>query len=253
MAIKAITIDFWNTLFDSSNGINRNNVRQRALIKAIDKHGLSVSGEEYNNAVQASWAMFNEVWHQEHRTPSPKDLVSYIWNYLNLPEDSDAINEVLKAFEDSILLAPPKLIAGVKQSLALLKVNYKLAIVSDTGFSPGSVMRTLLKTTGIFDYFDAFSFSNETGVSKPDPKAFYAVLNELKCEPANALHIGDIERTDIIGAKSISMKAILYDGDPTAFLNQSNPLNSIADARVSSWFDIPEIVNKIDDINISKE
>ena len=246
MPLKVITIDFWNTLFDSSNGTGRNNARQIALLNAIDKHGITVMGDEFSEAVQASWATFNDIWKEEQRTPSPREMLIFIWDFLKLPKDNESIEEVLIAFEQSILTSPPKIIEGVKNALEVLSQKYKLAIVSDTGFSPGSAMRTLMKKNEIFDYFSAFSFSNETGVSKPSPKAFFKVLDELQCLPQEALHIGDIERTDIAGAKDIGMKAILYTGDSTAFLNQGNPETSRADASANSW---KQILTEIEQMN----
>ncbi len=245
MPITTVTIDFWNTLFDSSNGIGRNNARQRSLIQTIDRHGITIMGDEYQAAVEAAWAMFHEVWNKEHRTPTPKELVEYIWNFLKLPEDLQAVERLVVEFGESILQAPPMIISGVKEALQILKEKYTLAIVSDTGFSPGSVMKILMKKNNIFDYFTAFSFSNETGVSKPNPKAFSSALDILGCSPANAVHIGDIERTDIAGAKALGMKAILYKGDQTAFLNVDNPEITAADASAHSWSVIPALIDKL--------
>jgi FMN phosphatase YigB (HAD superfamily) len=53
MKLKLVTIDFWNTLYDSSNGTNRNAARQRALINEIDKYDRLVKQEEFEKAMQA--------------------------------------------------------------------------------------------------------------------------------------------------------------------------------------------------------
>jgi putative hydrolase of the HAD superfamily len=245
MAIKLITIDFWNTLFDSSNGEERNKFRQRALIKEIDTYGIIIKGDEFNRAMTETWGFFNKVWKEESRTPPPKEIITFLWNYLDLPVDKTAIKNVITAFSESILDHPPKLMLGVKEVIPVLSKKYKLGIVSDTGFSPGKVLRKLLENERIIHYFDAFSFSDETGVSKPNPIAFETILEELNILAEESVHIGDIEATDIKGSKSMGMKAIRFSGDTTAFLNKENLDSTIADADAKSWNEIPFIIDNI--------
>jgi len=134
---------------------------------------------------------------------------------------------------------------GVKESLELLKSKYKLGIVSDTGFSPGTVLRKLLENNSLISYFDVFSFSDETGVAKPHPKAYLTVLDALGCKPVDALHIGDIEQTDIEGAKKLGMKSIRFNGDTSFALTPEREEFTIADAEAESWSEIVRIIERI--------
>lgn len=244
--IKVITIDFWNTLFDSSNGTERNALRLQKLKSAFEILGLSVPDEEYEKAMQEAWEYFNNIWRNEQRTISTRDALLFFWNYFNAPKIEELIDDVQKTFEQSILIHPPQLVVGVQDVLQSLSSRYKLAIVSDTGFSPGSVLRELLKINGIYDFFSAFSFSNETGVAKPHPKAFQTVLEQLDCQPESAIHIGDIEETDIQGAKNLNMIAIRYIGNHLDFLNEDSELHTIADYIATSWNEIPDIIQEIE-------
>lgn len=243
--LKAITIDFWNTLFDSSNGDERNQIRQKIIIEEIAKFNVKIEPEQFSEAMAASWEHFNNIWKNDLRTPAPKESVEFFIQYLSLPLQSDSVDRIVKVFAESILDYPPKLIYGVKEALDILSVKYQLSIVSDTGFSPGSVLRRLLDREGIKGYFKSFSFSDETGVSKPHQKAFLTALEPLGCLPENALHIGDIEFTDIAGAKKIGMKAIRFSGDKTAFLNLDNTNTTLADAEAFSWQEILTKINQI--------
>ena len=202
MTLKLITIDFWNTLFDSSNGTKRNQLRMEKLVSSIHSLGIKIESQEFEKAMQASWQYFNDIWKKDMRTPLPEETVGFFWNYFGLQSENNCIKEVAMGFANSILDYPPKLLPGVKVALAKLSEHCKLAIVSDTGFSPGKVLRVLLKNYEIIHFFDAFSFSDETSVSKPHPKAFSTILEQLECKPEEAIHIGDIEQTDIIGAKN---------------------------------------------------
>lgn len=245
MEIKLITLDFWNTIFDSSDGSKRNDFRMLSFIKEIDELGITVKNWEFNEAIQAGWQAFNKIWIEELRTPSPLELVEFILKYLKIPNHESKSIKIAKYFAEAVLAYPPKLTLHFKPTLELLSKKYKLAIISDTGFSPGNVLRQLLEKENVLKYFSAFSFSDETGVSKPHAKAYNLILNELNCLPENALHIGDIERTDIVGAKNIGMKAILYKGDISSRYAVNNPKNTIADSIAHSWLDVNSIIDNL--------
>lgn len=245
MGLKVITIDFWNTLFDSSNGTGRNNFRLAGFIKEIDKYEILIKPDEFNEAIKSSWEYFNNIWKNEMRTPPPVESAEFFWKKLNLPYNADSINVIANIFGDAIIAHPPKLMDGVSEALQELSKKYMLGIVSDTGFSPGTVLRKLLENNSIISYFDVFSFSDETGVAKPHPKAFLTVLDALGCKPEDALHIGDIEQTDIVGAKKLGMKAIRFRGDTSFVLTPEREEFTIADAEAEKWDEIVKIIEGI--------
>jgi len=244
---KIICIDFWNTIYDSTNGIERNKYRQRVLVDELDKNGISVLAEDYDRAMKATWTFFEETWKHKHKTPTARECVVYFWKFTGLPFDDESIEVVTKAFEDSVLVHKPKIIQSAKDSIKELSKDFNLAIISDTGFSPGSILKQLMIEDDIAQYFSAFSFSNETGYSKPNENAFNHALNLLNANSSKSFHIGDIEHTDIIGAKKIGMKAIRYSGSITEYTSSRNPINTIADYESDSWDDIYNyIVNNHD-------
>lgn len=239
--IKTITIDFWNTLYDSSAGSDRNRERQLAIISEVDKFDPFLPADYINGAIEASWKNFEHFWQIHQITPSAEDTAKYIWKYLKMPQSDESILNITKVLEEGILNYSPKPLAQVTKVLPELTKKYNIALISDTGFSPGKVIRLLLEKDGLLNCFNAFSFSNETGVSKPNPKAFYSALEPLNTEVENSVHIGDIEHTDIIGAKKIGMKAIRFSGDLTK-LTQKNSDKSQADLEVFSWEEIAQIL-----------
>lgn len=236
--LKVITIDFWNTLFDSQDGAIRNDRRLKVLFDTLRDLGINLDMNKLNKVIQNSWEYYSQIWENDFRTPSAKEILEYIWNKMHFNNNLMAIDYLADFFEKSILYFPPNLLPGAEEILKNLSKKYKLAIVSDTGFSPGSVMRELMQSSGILKYFSDFSFSNETGVSKPHPKAFNIILDNFDCKPEFALHIGDIERTDIEGAVGIGMQAIRFDGDPTSPLAKAKTLSSKANFIAKSWQDV---------------
>lgn len=244
--LKVITVDFWNTIFDSSNGLERNEHRIKTLKDALGSLGLDITEESYQKSMQDAWEYFNGIWKNEQRTLSTYESVMFFWNYFKAPKNQELISKVVKTFEESILLFPPNLLDGAKEVIEVLAQKYTLGIISDTGFSPGSVLRQLMERFSILEYFKAFSFSNETGVAKPHPEAYLKILNEMNCWPQNAIHIGDIEETDIDGAKSLQMKAIRFIGNHTDFLNEDSEFHTKADCVATSWYEIPKIIDAIE-------
>ncbi len=244
--LKVITIDFWNTLFDSSNGMERNQKRIEKLKNAFSELGLDITEEQYQKAMEDAWQFFNGIWKNQQRTLTTYESVKFFWEYFNAPYDEDLIEDVVEFFEKSILYQPPNLNEGVRESLEILSQKYKLAIISDTGFSPGSVLRELMENVSILRYFSAFSFSNETGVAKPHPRAYLKVLEELNCPNHLALHIGDIEETDILGAKSLNMYAIRFVPNHLDLFNDGEEIHTQADFLAKKWLEIPKLIEKIE-------
>lgn len=243
MSIKVITIDYWNTLFDSSMGVDRNAYRLSVIKGELARHSKQISEQEFDKALAASWDHFNTIWIRDNRTPLTEESVEFFWNYLGMPHDPEAIAKISEGFANSIIKFKPKVIRGVPETLGLLSQKYKLGVISDTGFSPGTTLRELLESQGLLKYFSAFSFSDETGVSKPDPRAFAAALDALGAAPEEAVHIGDIEDTDIKGAKAFGMRAVRYSGDTNEVTQLRSSADTIADAETHDWREIPSIVD----------
>ena len=241
--IRAITIDFWNTLYDSSGGDGRNEDRFATILRNALRLGASIDAPSVKAAQKDAWEHFNVVWRAEQRTPSTRSMVEYFWQRLNIAADEQATDEVTRAFEEGILQHPPALLPGAKEALQELAAKHYLALISDTAFSPGRVLKRVMEQDGILQYFSAFSFSDETGVSKPHPEAYRIALAQTTAKPHECVHIGDIERTDIAGAKNYGMRAILFAGDPHGRMNDEHKDHpTAADVRAESWQHLVEML-----------
>ncbi len=245
MALKVITIDFWNTLFDSSNAQERNKHRNLSIYQTISDLGIEITEKQIKDAISASWAHFNENWIKNMRTPLPRETVEFFWSYLSLTFDEQSISKIVRLFETIILDFPPKLMDGAGEALDVLSRKYKIGLISDTGFTPGKILKLVMQKNEILNFFGDFSFSDETGVAKPHPEAYLKILNRFDCSPQYAIHIGDIEQTDIEGAIKLGMKAIRFSGDPS-YLSAPNPKKTRGNAECFSW---EEVLIKIDEIN----
>jgi len=247
MPITVVTIDFWNTLFDSTGGTHRNAARRQALHDAIIEAGVECELERLESAFGELWGYFDDHWLNRQRTPTSEEMVREVYRRLELEIAEEAIMNVADIFSRGVLDHPPSLFPGVREGLAYLRERANLALISDTAFSPGSVLKELMEQNGIAQFFDTFVFSDETGVAKPHPTAFLRALAPFDAPPHHAVHIGDIERTDIIGAKRAGMRAILYKGEHDTGDHTRNYAEeeTIADAILNDWSALPDVFEQL--------
>ena len=78
---------------------------------------------------------------------------------------------------------------------ALAARGVALGIISNTGRTPGTVLRRFLEGHDLLRYFRAVTYSDEIGRRKPDGEIFRRTLAQLGPElgavPAEIAHIGD--------------------------------------------------------------
>lgn len=245
--LQAITIDFWNTVVDSRNGAARRAVRDAAISEVYRSAGRAWNEEEVQEAMRVSYATFERFWQDEQRTLSASESLHVIWKHLGLEVPDDLHQKTVRSFEDSILEGLPGLLPGAAEGLATLASRYRLALISDTAYSPGRVLRQVLEAHDVAQYFDFCAYSDEIGVSKPHPRIFEAALGGVRADPAHAVHIGDIERTDIAGARAMGMRSILFRGDESGrYHHENSEEQSSADAVAHSWPEILEIITAFD-------
>jgi len=203
--IKAVTFDLWNTLIVEKNYTE---LRVAAFRKALLGEGISRTLEEVLKAHEAATARYNRVWAEEHRHFPNEERLNLSLELLGVELPDNVKAYVAREFAEAFLRDPPELNDGAVKTVQRLSVKMKLGIISDTGLTPGSVIRRYLSEKGLLSYFSATVFSDELGYCKPDVRAFMKALGLLGTKPAEAMHVGDLLRTDVAGAKAAGMKAV---------------------------------------------
>ncbi|MDX1671390.1 MAG: HAD family hydrolase [Balneolaceae bacterium] len=234
-----VSVDFWNTLVKAeTGGKKRREVRYEALCKVADSYIDRLPKQEVEEASRLASEKFNNVWFEEQRTPTTEELISDILNTLGIPATQQELDFLEEQFQQSLLEGPPEIAEGVREVLPELREKYSLALISDTMYSPGKVIRSYLETENLIDYFSSFVFSDEEGYSKPNPKAYHKVLEETNSRADRSYHVGDLLVTDIRGAKNVGMKAILFTG-----ISGDKSNDEIEpDHRCASWEEIRELL-----------
>ena len=130
----------------------------------------------------------NKVYEEAKISPTPIRTAAEAYG-VTLPEWDNSLEKLYEAV--------PDVIKG-------LYGKYKLGIIANQ--SLGTQER--IDNWGIGKYFDVVMASAEAGCAKPDMRIFKMALQKAKCEPNEAVMVGDRLDNDIIPAKKLGMKTV---------------------------------------------
>ena len=172
---------------------------------------LDLDDAAARSLLDEAWAKHDEAWRQVE-TFGPGRMASYCLEKQGI-EDDDTLAKLTQEFEEASLDAGVDAVDGALETIQVLEKNHvRIGLICDTGLTPGRVVRELLDNVGLLEHLEVQCFSDEVGVPKPGNEIFAKALAELGCRPPEAIHIGDLRRTDIAGAHDIGMHAIRYRG-----------------------------------------
>jgi putative hydrolase of the HAD superfamily len=236
--LQALTFDFWGTLYQNVDGREE---RLYLLDQALARHSQPRSWAALEAAYQHGWSVMTRVWREEHRTATVEHWLRKVLAFLeaDLPEDVQAA--LRRPLEEVHLYGnPPQPVPGVAEVLPRLAQRYRLGLISDVGLTPGRVLRELMQRDGLLPHFQALTFSDETGATKPLPGQFLRTLAALQACPQEAAHVGDLPETDLAGARGVGMRAILFLG-----VSQRQDGRPLADAVFEEYGELEEILERL--------
>ena len=228
---KAITFDYWQTLYADTqqNWENRQAIRIDNCHEYLSKQGYSCSKDDIAIGLDDAYKVSMTCWY-EHKGVSVETCLNAFAESVGISFDETEIASLIVCLGKAFMASPPVLIQHVKPVLAKLSERYSFGIISDSALSPGKYARQLMEQDGIYQYFSAFTFSDETEHTKPEVIQFISTLEQLNVKPEEAVHIGDIVRTDIVGAKNAEMKAIRFAG-----FNKSETDDTLSDTVIDDY------------------
>jgi len=226
--IKAITFDLWNTLLEDRDFTD---IRMNLLAEILGRQGISRTFEELLEAYRSAAADYRREWEVNYLHMSVESRVDHMLKRLKVDLPRGISKLIVEGFKFVFLKDPPALKEGVRETLEGLRPTYRLGIISDTGVTPGSVIRIYLKEKGILRNFSSTIFSDEIGYCKPHEVVFKAALDELGVKPAEAVHVGDLLRTDVAGAKAMGMRAVWLETEGSARTGHVTPDFVVSDLR----------------------
>ena len=235
----AILFDLWQTLVRDTRERQAITVRQQLVADFLKTRNITPP-ENLADAFIAGGKRFFEVYETEQRTATLAERLHWIFQFCGYDFEDAELGDLMNQVAEAGLLLNPEPTPHVKEILRTLSRQYPLGVVSDTGFTPGRVLRKHLERHGLLQYISVFSFSDETGHAKPHPQSFMTVLNQLKVAPENAIHCGDLPKHDVIGAHNLGMTTVLYTGHHAVALDGIKP-----DYIISDWRELPSLVAEV--------
>ena len=233
--LRAITLDFWDTLYVGAARSERMRLRRAAIRRMLEAIGRSMDDAEFEFLYDASGARAMQWWRDEHRGYTTEDRIRWMLAELDIerPQDCEHVARACAEVDEALLAFPPPLLPGAAELVERLASRFALAIVSDTGFASGRAQDRLMERDGIRARFGATVYSMDVGYAKPRPEPFLAACSALGVTPAEALHVGDLERTDVLGALGAGLRAVRLDlvrpGGKSAAEHVTSSMDELAD------------------------
>ncbi len=203
----AVTFDCWGTLIFERDRVAAYKLRIDALQRAAKRSGVELSRTHTRFALDNAWLRHFDQW-QAGVATGPKEIASWALESLSI---CDPVNTAHLA-SDFAELATQLEIASLDTAGLTLEhlasAGVRRALICDTGFSPGHVVRRLLRREGLLDLLEVQIFSDEFGRPKPCPTIFHAALDAVEAAPKSAVHVGDMRRTDVAGAREAGLGTV---------------------------------------------
>lgn len=96
----------------------------------------------------------------------------------------------------------------------------------------------ILEGLGAAHWFEHIFVSSRVGYAKPDRQIFQTALEHHSLEAGDALHVGDSEEKDFLGANSAGLKGVLVDRNGAG--------NSNLSPRITSLRSMPSLLDEFD-------
>jgi len=209
--LRGVTLDLWRTLMEDSQEVGRARFQYRmtGMQAVLAEAGVAVNDDGLRQASRACFRACEGIRGLE-RELSFHDQVDL---FLNLVEPGlaakltdpvkDRIREIYGAMP-----APhtPTVAPGAPQVLrALREQGYTLALISNTGVTPGATMRKLLADLDLLPHLNVLVFSDEVGLVKPAERIFHLTLERMGMVPGEVVHVGDHTKADVFGGNRAGM------------------------------------------------
>lgn len=205
---RAVTFDCWNTLLVEEDWPAAHAIRVTALHDVAAEAGLDVAWEAAGRAFDAAWGRHQELW-RAGVASGAREIAGWGLEEFGLATAGPAFEHLVALFEETSHTSHVKALNGARELLGTLAAaGVPCGLVCDTGLTPGRQVRRLLDRAGLLEALTTQIFSDELGVPKPAGIAFASALEPLGIAPEHALHVGDLRRTDVAGARAIGMRTV---------------------------------------------
>jgi putative hydrolase of the HAD superfamily len=214
--IKAIAFDLWETLIteDSAIGKRQERLRLHRLEQILAARGFAAEASRIEVAYRRLWHRCHELYWSADRDVPCRRQVEHFLEGLELDPASfepQVLDELEHAYAHAALEILPQVVSGAHETLRALKSReLRIGLISNTGRTPGSVLRQILDRLGLGPSIDAMVFSNEHGQCKPQASIFAALRDALDVPYDEMMFVGDNLYVDVYGAQRCGMRGVHF-------------------------------------------
>jgi putative hydrolase of the HAD superfamily len=244
--LRAVTFDLWETLIheDPAADAPRRAYRVREVGRILRQGGLAADDGTLERAHEEVLARMDPYWAGNLDLSILEQTKMFI-ETAGIAVDGRFPAAVLldasRHYADAALKYPPRAAAGAAAALAAARASgLRLALLCNTGRTPGKVLREILGTLEMKPFFDVLCFSDEIRLRKPATEFFTRALQRLGVRPDEAVHVGDMPDTDLKGAKAAGMRTIHLRREGR---DEAPP--GMADFTIASMADLPAVLGKL--------
>lgn len=207
--IRAVTFDFWGTLYvDGPAAGRRRRLRLEYARDFFIGMGAKVTGRQLTYAFEILHHDMEHLRRVQQVGLTADDTGRRLARIVAVELEQQQAAKLGELLSAAGREQPPRLLPQAKRLLAALHGKVKLALICDTGLTLGHDLYAIMEADRIVQLIDHFTFSNQTQTAKPTLRQFHHTLGQLGCSPAEAVHVGDLEDSDVAGALAAGMRAI---------------------------------------------
>ena len=208
MRYKDLFVDFDDTLYDTyGNAVI-------SLRETFDAYRLDRFFTDPQVFYDAYWSANIDLWMRYSHGEITRDylIVERFRRPLSVGQGLEVTEALCLEMSDKFLdfcSSKPGVIEGARELMDYLKQKgYRMHMCSN-GFH--EVQYKKLAACGFRDYFDTIILSEDAGVNKPSPLYFNYAFKVSGADRETTLMIGDNLQTDIQGALSAGIEALLFN------------------------------------------
>lgn len=227
--IRHVSFDCWGTLI-KSHPLHKS-ARNKYVYHRLLRKGYEISREELNANIKRTEKTIDVINELSEKPLTIEECISLM--YMKLGVDPDIIN-AKEIFNTKIAFAryfrthyPICINRDIVYVLGQLsKMGFTMSLLCNTGFTSGKLVEEALGRLGVSKYFERLFFSDELGISKPNPRTFSTICRYKQLRPEEILHVGDNPITDgactNIGMNSYILSESQKFHDLPIFINRWN-------------------------------
>jgi 2-haloalkanoic acid dehalogenase type II len=232
MAIRVITFDLDNTLWDVEPTLLKAEEAQQAWLRA-HRPG-AVEGYDHKKL----WQFKQSVWRRHpqllHHVSDMRRQMLYELQIAAGYSEEEARSGAERAF--AAFLEERHKVVLYEEALGVLRSlsrHYTLGALTNGNAD--------IYKTDAGEYFDFAFLAEDIGMSKPHPDMFHAALEQAGVTPAEIVHVGDNPEHDVQGARAVGMRTVWMNARGMAW-----PGGKRADREIDSLLQLPEAISSIE-------